>query len=286
MTEKNRKSTEREEKNFLIYGRQNVREFLRAVNRPAPQQIIFHQSLPNKLRDLLEKKFLLSGKCNFTVKKSLAEISQEFPHIHHQGVILTFSEKNASILKGEIRSKETWLEVCCRLGGPIVLLADLQDIQNAGNMARSAECLGVSILLLSGRKIEVNQRFYQISSGAAHHLHLYTVGNTHQCVQQLKKEGFFICGGSAEKPSSLSSEKKVHTNSMPLTISSTEVHRLPKNKKIALMIGEEHQGLGPLMQKECDYLLHIPLRGKTKSLNAATAGAILIDRLMNQTGDE
>ena len=50
---------------------------------------------------------------------------------------------------------------------------------------------------------------------------------------------------------------------------------------LALVIGGEDKGLGRLT-KTCDFLVRIPMKGKIASLNAATAGSILVFEVLRQ----
>ena len=45
---------------------------------------------------------------------------------------------------------------------------------------------------------------------------------------------------------------------------------------IALVVGHEGSGLRRITKKHCDFLLRLPMRGHTESLNAAAAGSILL----------
>ena len=52
-------------------------------------------------------------------------------------------------------------------------------------------------------------------------------------------------------------------------------------RDLALVIGAE-EGLSQVARKECDYLVRIPLLGKTESLNASVATAILLYEAIRQ----
>ena len=75
----------------------------------------------------------------------------------------------------------------------------------------------------------------------------------------LKKNGFLVVG--------LSGDGK---------LSITKFHE--KNPMV-VTIGSEDKGISMLTQKKCDFLLRIPLKGKTSSLNASVAAAIALFHL-------
>jgi 23S rRNA (guanosine2251-2'-O)-methyltransferase len=53
----------------------------------------------------------------------------------------------------------------------------------------------------------------------------------------------------------------------------------------ALVIGAEGPGISPLVQRECDVLVEIPLLGRVGSLNASVAGGILLYEAVRQRGE-
>jgi 23S rRNA (guanosine2251-2'-O)-methyltransferase len=51
---------------------------------------------------------------------------------------------------------------------------------------------------------------------------------------------------------------------------------------VGLVIGSEGKGIRPLILKKCDHTISIPMKGKTSSLNAAVAGAIILFEILRQ----
>ena len=45
---------------------------------------------------------------------------------------------------------------------------------------------------------------------------------------------------------------------------------------LALVVGSEGKGMRSLIRDSCDALVHLPMRGKIESLNAAVAGSIAL----------
>jgi 23S rRNA (guanosine2251-2'-O)-methyltransferase len=45
---------------------------------------------------------------------------------------------------------------------------------------------------------------------------------------------------------------------------------------IALVVGNEGEGMRALVRDSCDWLLNLPMRGKIESLNAAVAGSVAL----------
>jgi 23S rRNA (guanosine2251-2'-O)-methyltransferase len=51
---------------------------------------------------------------------------------------------------------------------------------------------------------------------------------------------------------------------------------------LVIILGSEGKGMRPLIARECDYLVRIPMRGKIASLNVSVAGAVLFYELLRQ----
>jgi len=51
---------------------------------------------------------------------------------------------------------------------------------------------------------------------------------------------------------------------------------------LVVIVGSEDKGISLLTQKKCDFLLNIPLKGKTSSLNASVAAAISLFHLTSK----
>ncbi|GIS48885.1 MAG: hypothetical protein Ct9H90mP22_4730 [Gammaproteobacteria bacterium] len=77
-----------------------------------------------------------------------------------------------------------------------------------------------------------------------------------RALEELKKNGFTIVGLSGDGLFSIS--------------------KFQEKTPLVLIVGSEDKGISLLTQKKCDFLLRIPLKGKTSSLNASVAAAISI----------
>jgi len=51
---------------------------------------------------------------------------------------------------------------------------------------------------------------------------------------------------------------------------------------VALLIGNEGKGIRPLLKKNCDFILSIPMATSMNSLNASAAGAIVFYEALRQ----
>jgi 23S rRNA (guanosine2251-2'-O)-methyltransferase len=139
----------------------------------------------------------------------------------------------------------------------LLMLDLIQNPQNLGTLLRTAEAAGVhGVVIPPHRAAEVTPAVVNASAGATEHL-LITQGNLVQLCKELKQNGAWIVGlegGSEAKP----------------------IAEIPLNGPIVLIVGNEGEGMRPLVKETCDFLLSLPMLGQIESLNAAVAGSIVL----------
>lgn len=143
----------------------------------------------------------------------------------------------------------------------LLALDHLQDPQNFGALCRTAEGLGWDgIISPKDRSVTIGPGVYHSSVGALETLPVVQVVNLAEALRKLKEAGFWIVGTSlGEKTQTL--------------------EQLPKLEKVVLVLGTEFEGISNLVEKTCDFLIQIPLKGKVQSLNVSATGAILMHAL-------
>jgi 23S rRNA (guanosine2251-2'-O)-methyltransferase len=146
----------------------------------------------------------------------------------------------------------------------VILVADsLTDPQNLGAMVRTAEALGVQGMVIPQRRaVGITSSVQKVAAGALEHLPVSRVTNLSRALQDLKTAGFWIYGTTATAP-------------MP-------IHDVQFTGHVVIVIGAEGEGLSLLTENTCDFLISIPLSGKTASLNAATAAAMTLYEIQRQ----
>ena len=144
---------------------------------------------------------------------------------------------------------------------PIILALDgITDPHNVGAIIRSAEAFGCKgIIIPQRRSAGLTGTVAKVAAGALEYLPVSRVVNLNRALEELKKNGFLIIGLSGDGQLSIS---KFH-----------------EKTPLVLIVGAEDKGISLLTQKKCDYLVSIPLKGKTSSLNASVAAAISLFHL-------
>ena len=241
-------------KNFddWIWGKHSVFEALtseRAINRIwCTSEIFSSEKFYILLKNLKLKGVLIE-------EVSWNRLSQLTFGASHQGVALQLAySKTISLEKLiELSKKKT--------ARPIILALDgITDPHNVGAIIRSAEafdCKGV--IIPQRRSAGLTGTVAKVAAGALEHLPVSRVVNLNRALEELKKNGFIVIGLSGDGQLSIS--------------------KFDEKGPIVVVVGAEDKGISLLTQKKCDYLLRIPLKGKTSSLNASVAASISLFHL-------
>ena len=238
-----------------IWGKHSVYEALsneRAINRIwCTSEIFSSEKFYLLLKDFKSKGVL-------TEEVSWNRLSQLTYGASHQGVALQLAcSKTISLEKLIDFSK-------LNCANPIILALDgITDPHNVGAIIRSAEafdCKG--IIIPQRRSAGLTGTVAKVAAGALEHLQVCRVVNLNRALEDLKKNGFLVVGLSGGGQLSISN----FLEKVPLVV----------------IVGSEDKGISLLTQKKCDYLLSIPLKGKTSSLNASVAAAISLFHLTSK----
>ena len=238
-----------------IWGKHSVYEALiseRAINRIWCTSEIFSS---DKFYILLKN---LKSKGVLIEEASWKRLSQLTYGASHQGVALQLAcSKTISLEQLIDFSKHN----CTN---PIMLALDgITDPHNVGAIIRSAEafdCKG--IIIPQRRSAGLTGTVAKVAAGALEHLPVSRVVNLNRALEELKKKGFLVVGLSGDGQLSISN----FLEKAPLVV----------------IVGSEDKGISLLTQKKCDFLLSIPLKGKTSSLNASVAAAISLFHLTSK----
>ena len=147
---------------------------------------------------------------------------------------------------------------------PLLILCDeLSDPHNLGAILRSAECAGAhGVIIPKRRSVGLTATVAKASAGAIEYMKVAKVGNINNAIADLKEKGVWIYGTAAE-------------GSIPM-------YKADLTGPAAIVIGNEGDGMSPLVRKHCDVMVHIPLKGRISSLNASAAASILLYEAVRQ----
>lgn len=146
----------------------------------------------------------------------------------------------------------------------LLVLDSIQDPRNLGAILRSALAAGfTSVLLTRERSAPLSGTVARTSAGAIHQLQIGQVVNLAEALKEIRDQGFWIFGAVLD----------------PEAIS---VYAADLRVPLCLVIGSEGKGIRPLVQKQCDQLITIPMQGDFDSLNVSVAAAIIMFEAFRQ----
>ena len=146
-----------------------------------------------------------------------------------------------------------------------VILHDIRSVHNVGSIFRTADAAGFEKIYLCGitptpldRFKNIRADFAKVSLGAEKSVAWEYESTTGVAIKKLKEDGWTV----------------VAVEQSPRSIPYYEF-KIARNKKIALVMGNEVKGLSPSILKLIDAVVEIPMSGKKESLNVGVAFGIV-----------
>ncbi|MBY0472981.1 TrmH family RNA methyltransferase [Patescibacteria group bacterium] len=151
-----------------------------------------------------------------------------------------------------------------------VILHNIRSVHNVGSIFRTADGAGVSKIILSGYSPtpvdtagQPRKDFEKVALGAGKMVAWSQTKTIGTAIRQLKKEGFTIVAVELDKKSI-----------------SLFKYKPKKDEKLALVLGNEVEGVSKATLKQCDVIVDIPMRGKKESLNVSVAAGVAMYTLL------
>lgn len=141
--------------------------------------------------------------------------------------------------------------------GKFLFLEDVQDPGNVGTMIRTADAAGFTGVIVSDKSADIySLKTLRSMQGSHFHLPIYRLP-VDTFIEEAKKSNLPILA------TTLSRESK-------------DYRELSLLKDFVLVMGNEGQGISPVMAESADQLVHIGMKGRAESLNVAVAAGILM----------
>jgi 23S rRNA (guanosine2251-2'-O)-methyltransferase len=238
----------------LVYGLRAVNEALAAGEQLRLIHVAMDRSRDGALCSLLAQ----AKEQNVAVRFERRSFFERIPFKAHQGVVAIAPPFAYAALHNLLapRARSGW-----RL---LVALDHLTDPHNVGAIIRTAEAAGAAGLILPARRSAgVNPTVRKAAAGAEAHLPIARVANLPAAIRVMKKAGLWVVGADVSP-------------------AAVELNKADLDRELAIVVGSEGSGLSPLIKRECDFLVKLPMRGRVASLNASVAAAILIYEALRQ----
>ena len=178
---------------------------------------------------------------------------EKFSGYRSQGLVVTFS---GNVVKNINENNFNKKNSC------LLILDQIEDPQNAGQIIRTSECAGIDgIIFPVHNSFKITDSVLNVSQGAFVNVPLYEVTNISRTIQNLKNNDFWIIG-------------------IENTLDAELWSNIDYSGKTVIIVGSEGKGIRKNIINHCDFLGKIPMQGSINSLNVSAAvSAILFERL-------
>ena len=236
------------EKVYQVYGINNCLPLINKSNYNIIDIFISNDKNTELKKIINYEKF--HGKINHLTRSNFNE---KFSHYRTQGIVVTFT---GTLVKNIQENNFTNQNSC------LLILDQIEDPQNAGQIIRTSECAGIDgIIFPLHNSFKISDTVLNVSQGAFVGVPLYEVTNISRTIQDLKKNDFWVVGIENDLDSKLWND-------------------IDYSGKIVIIVGSEGKGIRKKVLEHCDFLGSIPMQGAINSLNVSAAvSAILFERL-------
>ena len=191
---------------------------------------------------------------NYVTKERLDQISETGKH---QGVIAVSAAYDYARVEDILALAEKKGEQ------PFILILDgIEDPHNLGAIIRTANQAGAhGVIIPKRRAVGLTPTVARTSAGAVNYVPVAKVTNISNTMKELKDRGmWFVCAD----------------------MDGTLMYDMDLTGPIGLVIGNEGDGVSPLVKKNCDMVASIPMKGDIASLNASVAAGVLSYEIVRQ----
>jgi len=151
-----------------------------------------------------------------------------------------------------------------------LLLDNIRSVHNVGSIFRTAETLGISRIYCAGTTPTPLDRFgrkradfKKVSLGAEDSVPWEYVEDPAILIKKLKKEGFTVIALEQDE-------------------NSVDYKNVSLGRDTLIILGNEVDGVSPILLKLSDVIAEIPLKGKKESLNVSVAAGVALFRWLDR----
>lgn len=243
-----------EKKSYYLYGMHPVTEAV--LSGKSIEKVVFKQGLEgSQFRNLMA---LLKEKdvpCQFVPAERLNKIDKGG---RSQGVVAYMAQIDYTPFEEAVENAFR------KSDAPVFVMLDgVSDVRNLGAIARTAECAGVSAIILPAKGgAAINAEAIKVSAGALLRIDTCKTQNLRIPIYYLKERGFQIVAAT-EKTESL-------------------IYEADFKRPTVIVMGSEGKGISDSVMKLCDAKVKIPMHGEIESLNVSVATSIILFEVVRQ----
>lgn len=244
----------------IIYGVHAVRNLLK-INPSSIKKIICrsHRTQQDAVKSLLA----MARQKEIEIELASNKVFESYPvdsDAVHQDVLAlclqqtkTYAEADLPQLLAEPSDK-----------APLILVLDgVQDPHNLGACIRSADAVGVDMVIFpKDKNAGLSPTVHKVACGAVESMKLVVVTNLVRSIKTLQDHGIWVVGLAGE--------------------ADALIYDVNMADPVAIVMGSEGSGLRHGTRKVCDYLAKIPMFGNVSSLNVSVATGVTLYEAVRQ----
>ena len=244
---------------MFIIGRNPVTEALKYNSGSIKKIILLEDLSDNKIKEIMriaEKKHI---KVELKNKKDFEKIIDRKDKSEgvSQGVIAETEEYSYASLGGVLN------KISAKDSSLLLILDEIQDPHNLGAVIRTSAATGIDgIIITEKNSAKVNHTVIKSSAGSANKIDIVQSKSIYKTIEQLKNSGFKVLGTTLKAGKSM--------------------YEINFKEKIAVVLGNEGEGIRKNIVKLCDEMFKIPIVGKVESLNVSVAAGVVLYEALRQ----
>ncbi|MFV0437177.1 MAG: 23S rRNA (guanosine(2251)-2'-O)-methyltransferase RlmB [Desulfopila sp.] len=245
----------------LLWGTHPVVEALSREPQRLSEVILVRERRGKKQDEIVTLARAAGVKVTFV--PALRVLGEGATQVRHQGVV---AKTSASDLRDFDQLVADFAARVAAGQRPRLVVCDsLQDPHNLGAIVRSALASGATgVVITRERSAPLGGVAAKASAGAMAHIDISQVTNLTAALKKLKAAGAWIFGAVKDG-------------------TAQSIYATDLNLPACIVVGSEGKGIRPLVQKECDVLVSIPMAGDLDSLNSSVAAAVILFEALRQS---
>ena len=201
-------------------------------------KVIYLSSRDAKIEDMAKKRRVTVKMIDRRTMEKMAKSD------HHQGVLAEIEPYRTYSVDEILAAKPEGKH------GLLIMLDELEDPHNLGAILRTADAAGADgVIFKKNNAVGLTPTVAKVSAGAIDTVKCAAVTNLSRTCEELK---------------------------IGADMDGTDYRGLSYDMDVVLIIGNEGKGISRLLEKQCDYIVSLPMAGKISSLNASVSAGILM----------
>ena len=231
-----------------VYGKNVVKQILQDSSRA---KVLYLSSRDKQIEDLASKRGV---PVRLVDKKTIQKLAKGVTN--HQCVIAEIAPYQTYSVKEIVNAIPEGKK------GLLIMLDELSDPHNLGAILRTADAVGADgVIFKKTNAVGLTPTVAKVSVGAIDTVKCASVTNLSRTCEELKEQGWWIIGADMD---------------------GVDYRSLDYDMNVVLIIGNEGKGMSRLLEKQCDYIVSLPMVGKISSLNASVSAGVLMYEIFNK----